>query len=173
MAQAYAGARIEVHPHALHAHVPAIPRPDGPPVIGVLGSLAPHKGAGVVQRLSRALSPRDPGLVLLGEIDPAYRLHRPGRHHGRYTVEDLPALVKRYGITCWFIPSVWPETFSFTTHEALASGLPVMVFDLGAQGDAVRAAMDRGAPGALLPLSATQDMGAILEAANRLSGAGA
>ncbi|MFC0160192.1 glycosyltransferase, partial [Mameliella alba] len=52
MAQAYAGARIEVHPHALHADVPAIPRPDGPPVIGVLGSLAPHKGAGVVQRLS-------------------------------------------------------------------------------------------------------------------------
>ncbi|MBV6635067.1 MAG: glycosyltransferase [Mameliella sp.] len=173
MAQAYAGARIEVHPHALHAHVPAIPRPKGPPVIGVLGSLAPHKGAGVVQRLSRALSPRDPGLVLLGEIDPAYRLHRPARHHGRYAVEDLPALVKRYGITCWFIPSVWPETFSFTTHEALASGLPVMVFDLGAQGDAVRAAMARGAPGALLPLATVEDTDAILDAANRLSGAGA
>ncbi|MBY6122606.1 glycosyltransferase [Mameliella alba] len=173
MAQAYAGARIEVHPHALHADVPAIPRPDGPPVIGVLGSLAPHKGAGVVQRLSRALTPRDPGLVLLGEIDPAYRLHRPARHHGRYAVEDLPALVDRYGITCWFIPSVWPETFSFTTHEALASGLPVMVFDLGAQGDAVRAAMARGAPGALLPLAAVEDTDAILDAATRLSGAGA
>ncbi|ODM45551.1 hypothetical protein A9320_27690 [Ruegeria sp. PBVC088] len=173
MAQAYAGARIEVHPHALHADVPAIPRPDGPPVIGVLGSLAPHKGAGVVQRLSRVLTPRDPGLVLLGEIDPAYRLHRPARHHGRYAVEDLPALVDRYGITCWFIPSVWPETFSFTTHEALASGLPVMVFDLGAQGDAVRAAMARGAPGALLPLAAVEDTDAILDAANRLSGAGA
>ncbi|WP_168246474.1 glycosyltransferase [Mameliella sp. LZ-28] len=173
MAQAYAGARIEVHPHALHADVPAIPRPDGPPVIGVLGSLAPHKGAGVVQRLSRVLTPRDPGLVLLGEIDPAYRLHRPARHHGRYAVEDLPALVDRYGITCWFIPSVWPETFSFTTHEALASGLPVMVFDLGAQGDAVRAAMARGAPGALLPLAAVEDTDAILDAATRLSGAGA
>ncbi|OWV39264.1 glycosyltransferase [Mameliella alba] len=173
IAQAYAGARIEVHPHALHADVPAIPRPDGPPVIGVLGSLAPHKGAGVVQRLSRALTPRDPGLVLLGEIDPAYRLHRPARHHGRYAVEDLPALVDRYGITCWFIPSVWPETFSFTTHEALASGLPVMVFDLGAQGDAVRAAMARGAPGALLPLAAVEDTDAILDAATRLSGAGA
>ncbi|WP_305972399.1 MULTISPECIES: glycosyltransferase [unclassified Mameliella] len=173
MAQAYAGARIEVHPHALPAHVPAIARPEGPPVIGVLGSLAPHKGAGVVQRLSRALTPGDPGLVLLGEIDPAYRLHRPARHHGRYAVADLPALVERYGITCWFIPSVWPETFSFTTHEALASGLPVMVFDLGAQGDAVRAAMARGAPGALLPLSAVQDTAAVLDAAKRLSGAGA
>lgn len=168
--QAYAGAQVEVRPHLLHAEVPEIPRPEGPPVIGLLGSLAPHKGAAVAQRLSRALKPGDPGLVLLGEIDPAYRLYRPAVMHGRYAVQDLPALVKRYGITCWFIPSVWPETFSFTTHEALASRLPVMVYDLGAQGDAVRAAMARGAPGALLPLSATEDMGQVLETARRLSG---
>lgn len=165
--QAYAGARVEVLPHALHAAVPPVPRPSGPPVIGILGSLAPHKGAGLAQRLSRALGPGDPGLVLLGEIDPAYRLHRPAKMHGRYAVGDLPDLVQRYGITCWFIPSVWPETFSFTTHEALATGLPVMVFDLGAQGDAVRAAGD----GAVLPLSAVEDIGEILKTAKRLSGA--
>lgn len=29
---------------------------------------------------------------------------------------------------------------SFTTHEMLATGLPVMAFDLGAQGEAVRKA---------------------------------
>ena len=165
--QAYAGARVEVLPHALHAEVPRIPRPEGPPVIGILGSLAPHKGAGVAQRLSRALTPGDPGLVLLGEIDPAYRLYRPARHHGRYAVSELPDLVARYGITCWFIPSVWPETFSFTTHEALATGLPVMAFDLGAQGDAVRAA----GGGAVLPLTAAEDMRVILDTARRLSGA--
>lgn len=165
--QAYAGAPVEVSPHALHAEVPRIPRPEGPPVIGILGSLAPHKGAGVAQRLSRALKPGDPGLVLLGEIDPAYRLYRPARMHGRYAVEDLPDLVARYGITCWFIPSVWPETFSFTTHEALATGLPVMVFDLGAQADAVRAAGDDGG---VLPLSAAEDMSMILETAKRLGG---
>ena len=173
--QAYAGAPVVVQPHALHAEVPRIPRPEGGPVIGILGSLAPHKGAGVAQALSRALKPGDPGLVLLGEIDPAYRLYRPAKRHGRYAVADLPALVKRYGITCWFIPSVWPETFSFTTHEALASGLPVMTFDLGAQGDALRAAMAGGAPGALLPLSASQgtrqDVNVILEMAKRLNGA--
>lgn len=169
--QAYAGARIEVHPHALHANVPPLPRPEGPPVIGILGSLAPHKGAGVVQALSRALKPGDPGLVLLGEIDPAYRLYRPARQHGRYAVPDLPDLVKRYGITCWFIPSVWPETFSFTTHEALATGLPVMVFDLGAQGDAVRGSASGGGSGAVLPLKAAGDMEMILATAKRLSGA--
>lgn len=38
------------------------------------------------------------------------------------------------------MPSIWPETFSFTTREMLATGLPVMAFDLGAQGEAVREA---------------------------------
>jgi len=58
--------------------------------------------------------------------------------HGNYQVADLPALAARYGITCWLIPSIWPETFSYTTHECLQTGLPVFAFDIGAQGDAVR-----------------------------------
>ena len=56
------------------------------------------------------------------------------------TGQDLPGLVARYGITDWLVPSVWPETFSYTTHEALATGLPVYAFDIGAQGDAVEKA---------------------------------
>ena len=44
----------------------------------------------------------------------------------------------KYGITDWLIPSIWPETFSYTTHEAIATGLPVWSFDLGAQADAIR-----------------------------------
>ena len=171
--QTYAGAPIVVAPHVLHAQVPRVSPPEGPPVIGILGNLAPHKGAGVVQRLSRHLrktgSRALPGLVLLGEIDPAFRLHRPARMHGPYAVADLPDLVARYGITCWLIPSVWPETFSFTTHEALATGLPVLVFDLGAQGDAVRAALTKGAPGSVLPLSAAEDPAQILTAAQTVS----
>lgn len=33
--------------------------------------------------------------------------------------------------------SIWPETYSYTTHEMLATGLPVVSFSLGAQGDTV------------------------------------
>ncbi len=61
-------------------------------------------------------------------------------------------LAARYGITHWLIPSIWPETISYTVHECLATGLPTMAFDLGAQGDAVRAAEN----GILLPLDAGQ-----------------
>ncbi|MEM8582435.1 MAG: glycosyl transferase, partial [Pseudomonadota bacterium] len=56
---------------------------------------------------------------------------------GTYQSGDISALAERYGVTRWLIPSIWPETFSFTTHEALATGLPVHAFHLGAQGGAV------------------------------------
>lgn len=164
-------AQIVIRPHALHADVPLIAAPQGKPVIGILGNLAPHKGAAVAEGLSRHLAQKrqggalgveqggrpevgpDVGLVLLGDMDPNHRLHVPARQHGRYAIDALPALVARYGITCWLIPSIWPETFSFTTHEALATGLPVIAFDLGAQGAAVRAAVAAGAPGAVMPLA--------------------
>jgi glycosyltransferase involved in cell wall biosynthesis len=47
-------------------------------------------------------------------------------------------LARHYRIGLWFIPSICPETFSFATHEALATGLPVLSFDLGAQGETLR-----------------------------------
>jgi len=153
--------RIVVRPHPLPPPLPPLPdgrvaRPDGPPVIGVLGNIGAHKGAGVVIALARALA-RNPvaGLVLIGDLDPAFRLPRPGRIHGRYTPDQIPALARRYRISHWLIPSIWPETFSFTTHEALATGLPVIAFDLGAQAEAVSAAIATGAPGAVIALPAS------------------
>ena len=59
--------------------------------------------------------------------------------HGAYDRTDISELAKLYQINRWLIPSIWPETFSFATHDCLATGLPVMCFDLGGQGDAVRA----------------------------------
>ncbi len=164
---AYPGIGTHCLPHDLPVSVPALPRPaPGPVVLGILGNLAPHKGAGVAEALSRSLGhARDRRLVLLGEMDPAHRLVPPAVQHGRYAVEDLPALVARYGISCWLIPSLWPETFSFTTHEALASGLPVLVFDLGGQAEAVRSAGWE-----VLPLAVAADPEAIWAAARRVSG---
>ncbi len=145
-----------VAPHSLLADVPRIlPVQNGRPVIGVLGNIGFHKGAAVVQQLARDLA-QDPsaGLVVLGQFDPAYKLARPATLHGNYQLHDLPGLVARYGISAWLIPSIWPETFSFTTHEAIATGLPVFCFDLGGQADALHAAIAaQGAKaGAVLPI---------------------
>lgn len=134
--------RIVIQPHRLPTPVPRIAPLPAParPVIGVLGNIGVQKGLHVVDALGTMLR-RDPvaGLVLVGDTDPAFPAPAGVTVHGGYSVEDLEKIVRRYGITHWLIPSIWPETFSFTVNEALATGLPVLAFDIGAQGDAVRA----------------------------------
>ena len=163
--------RIVVKPHALLAEVPHIlPQPARPGrperVLGVLGNIGYQKGAAVVADLGQRIE-ADPelkarlGLVLLGNVDPAYAPPASVPVHGDYRLPELPGLVARYGITDWLIPSIWPETFSYTTHETLATGLPVHAFAIGAQGDAVAAA--RG--GHAIPLAPGDDAaGNILKA---------
>ncbi|AGT08774.1 glycosyltransferase [Paracoccus aminophilus] len=149
-------AKLTVTPHRLLHDVPPItPRKtkDGVPVIGVLGNIGYQKGITVLRDLSQELvKNRRARLVVLGNTEPAYPLAASAHIHGDYRVQDIPALVARYGITRWLIPSIWPETFSYTTHEALATGLPVFGFDLGAQGDAIRAAAAVSGRGGVIPL---------------------
>ncbi|MDZ4313134.1 MAG: glycosyltransferase [Cypionkella sp.] len=156
MAEAYpeAADKLVLRPHRLPNPPPPLQIKPGPrPVIGVLGNIGQHKGAAVLAALARQLArSREGDLVLLGQLDPAYDLARPARVHGAYSPDQIAALVARYGISCWLIPSIWPETFSFTTHEALATGLPVICFDLGAQAEAVARAQANGAAGAVLAL---------------------
>ncbi len=146
--------RIRLRPHPMLAAVPPCPAPIGQrPVIGVLGNIGVQKGAAVLSALSRRLQPGVANLVLIGNLDPAFSLAPPARVHGSYLRGEIAALVARYGIDRWLIPSVWPETFSYTTREALATGLPVWCFDLGAQGEAVSAARHATGLGGTLPLA--------------------
>ncbi|MGR3710339.1 MAG: glycosyltransferase [Alterinioella nitratireducens] len=135
-------AALRVAPHHLLADIPRLPDPaPGRSVIGVLGNIGYQKGAALLGDLGRRLQGvPDAALVLVGNIDPAYPVPASVPIHGDYRREEIASLVLRYGITCWLIPSIWPETFSYTTHECLATGLPVLAFDIGAQGEAVRQA---------------------------------
>jgi len=144
--------RVSLRPHALLHPVPPLPSPpSGRRVLAVLGNIGAQKGAAIVAALSRRLAPGgDPGLVVIGNVDPAFPMGPGVTVHGDYRHADIPALAERYGVTHWLVPSIWPETFSYTVHEALATGLPVLAFDLGAQGEAVRAAAN-GHPVALPP----------------------
>jgi GT2 family glycosyltransferase/glycosyltransferase involved in cell wall biosynthesis len=151
-----AAAKLRLLPHAPLAALPRLTPParGAAPVIGVLGNIGPQKGSEVLVALSRALARRGGArIVLLGTLEPGKELAPPSLVHGPYGRDQIAALAARHGIDRWLIPSIWPETFSFTTQEALATGLPVWCFDLGAQAEAVRAALARGARGGgLLPL---------------------
>ena len=139
--------KLRLAPHEMLVDLPQLASPmrSAPAVIGVLGNIGYHKGAAVLRDLSQMLDRSGVAkLVLLGQLDPIFTLAASATVHGGYQRADIPALVARYGITDWLIPSIWPETFSYTTHEALATGLPVWCFDLGAQGDAIRQSLHGG-----------------------------
>ncbi|PVA05222.1 glycosyl transferase [Thalassorhabdomicrobium marinisediminis] len=140
-----------VVPHTMSDLPARIPDPQGRgAVIGVLGNIGLPKGAPVLKDMGEQVEKG--GLVLIGNIDPAYN---PGPNvivHGEYTLAELETLARKYGISCWLIPSICPETFSYTTQECLATGLPVWCFDLGAQAEAVSRAVANGGRGGILPL---------------------
>ena len=156
--------KLRVQPHKMLVNIPRLaqkPR-EKAAVIGVLGNIGVQKGARVLQDLSHRLaSVKGAKLIVLGQVDPTYRLGPAAHIHGGYLRPEIPALVARYGITEWLIPSIWPETFSYTTHEAIATGLPVWGFDLGAQADAIRS---NGRGGVIAIPGGVPDLGALFDA---------
>jgi GT2 family glycosyltransferase len=141
--QAYpcAAQKLVIAPHDLPRDMPGRLSPGGQ-TIGILGGINQAKGAAVVLSLARHLKKTGSNrkIVILGDLDPNFRLPKPHIVTGRYDRADIERYAAKHDIGVWFIPSIWPETFSFTTREALSTGLPVLAFDLGAQGEAVREA---------------------------------
>ncbi|NND20927.1 MAG: glycosyltransferase [Silicimonas sp.] len=143
LSEAYpnATAKTRVFPHDLPDDLPG-PVAAGGSALGVLGAINQAKGADVIIDLARHL--RHQGspmrIVVVGDLDPNYRLSPPHRVTGRYERSEIDRLARKHDIGLWLIPSVWPETFSFATREALATGLPVLTFELGAQAEAATAA---------------------------------
>ena len=128
-----AEAKIHLRPHCL-SNMPKRLTPGGQS-LGVLGGINLAKGGKVLAGLAGSTPRR---IVVIGEMDGRYRMTRPHVIHGRYEKSQIHDLARQYDIGLWLIPSICPETFSFATYEALATGLPVVAFDLGAQADALR-----------------------------------
>jgi GT2 family glycosyltransferase len=107
--------------------------------IGILGGINEAKGAHIIKNLVQYIDDNKlkAKVVLIGDI--ALSIDSPSFYKtGRYTIEQLPELVKELKITEFLIPSIWPETFSYTTDEIMQLGYPLTVFDLGAPAERVR-----------------------------------
>lgn len=101
--------------------------------IGFLGILSYKKGLAVVQAMAEEIEKQglDIRLKLIGEADGEV----PGKvfeQTGRYSREQLPRLTLEQDIDIFFIPAIWPETFSYTTSEIMSMNMPIAVFDIGA-----------------------------------------
>ncbi len=134
---------IQVIPHTV---VPLPPvekehkKNDGKEItIGVLGAINYSKGSHFIKEFVKQIENEhfDINIVLIGETSDqinSNHLHITGR----YKREDLPEIVVKHKIDIFFIPSIWPETFSYTTQEIMMMHMPLMVFDLGAPAERVK-----------------------------------
>lgn len=104
--------------------------------IGILGAIeSVSKGKKIVQELEKIIATyNDIKLVVIGEYK---ALSNKTIVIGRYRRENLSDIVSENNINIILIPSIWPETFSYTTSEGMLMGLPVACFNLGAQAERV------------------------------------
>lgn len=134
--------KIIFKPHDIAGRYPKIYDPNNSvnmTIIGILGGINEAKGANIVKKLVSYIDENklNAKVVLIGEISvpiDSYSFEMTGR----YEKKDLPEIVKTLNITKFFIPSIWPETFSYTTDEIMQMGYPLIVFDLGAPSERVK-----------------------------------
>lgn len=123
--------------------VGAVPRAPGRMRVALLGGIGPEKGYDVLLDCLRCA--REEGLPLEFVVagftpdDATLREAGCGPITGEYEAGELPALLAGFDADVAFLPSVCPETWSFTLSEAWRAGLPTVVFDIGTPAERVRA----------------------------------
>lgn len=144
-----------------------VPRPRGDTLrFGYIGSLLRHKGVDFMIRAFRQLRTPNAELWLHGFELPnspfARMLHGLAdddpriRFAGPYTKSGLPGILNQLDVL--LIPSMWHETFSFVTREAVLAGLPVIASRMGG----IPEAIDDGVNGLLLSAGDIEAWGAAM-----------
>lgn len=129
-----AGAQASVHP----AFTPSPARR----VIAVVGAIGPHKGARLLEALSRRLEGSDMVIVVVGYLDSQAWPGWFDDHlfvHGPYDEPEAAELLRAYGAQVVLFPNVAPESFSYALSDAWSAGIPVIVPPDGALAERVRA----------------------------------
>lgn len=104
-------------------------------IIGIPGNINLAKGSNIVKEMIDYLESEKNNkieIIIIGNLADKYCRSKYLEITGNYRKENLGKIIESHRINVLFIPSVWPETFSFTTEEAIMTGLPVAAFNLGA-----------------------------------------
>lgn len=148
IAKYYPDVHIQVKEHELHSKVKytydmkfAL---DSELKIGFVGALGENKGSNLIYELHEEVVRRN--LPIKIKVIGVTNRHQEafvsadGKFEltGRYDPNQVSELLEKHRIAVVVIPALWPETYSYTTSEALASGYPVFTFDLGAPAERVK-----------------------------------
>ncbi len=108
--------------------------------VAFVGVMAAHKGGKILQSLIKHTKSKNIKYHLFGTSEFKELENNKSNYvyHGRYKREDLPNLLaeNKINLVCNF--SIWAETYSYTLTEEIASGVPVLSFDIGAVGDRIK-----------------------------------
>lgn len=141
----FSGLNIKVNPHSEDL-TPFNPKlgvdyVDGTTLrVGVIGAIGPHKGSKVLLDCAKyaLTNGLDIKFVVIGFTNIPELNELPNVEvTGVYEENEVFNLIDSKSLHLAFIPSVWPETYCYTLSIAIKSGLPVAVFDIGAQSERV------------------------------------
>ena len=108
----------------------------------VVGAIGPEKGYDILLACARDAAMRKLALefVVVGFTMDDQRLLDTGHAFvtGRYNEAEGEALVRAQAAHMAWLPSIWPETWSFALSLAWQAGLPVVAFDIGAPAERIR-----------------------------------
>ncbi len=102
----------------------------------VIGDLAEHKGSGIIHGILELIKINKLNICIniIGAYDGSLFVNTPYlKLHGRFEHDIIANILNNKDINCFIMPSICPETFSYVTQEMMATGLPIIAFNLGAQ----------------------------------------
>ena len=133
--------QVTVRPHVTRSSLrPVSLAPVGPIlVVGIIGHITVQKGSLILSEMARRC---DEGslpirFLVFGTIEGRQNYHSLSVL-GRYAPARLPDLLEKNAVNVCAFLSIIPETFSFVCSELISMRVPLIAFDLGAQGERLR-----------------------------------
>jgi hypothetical protein len=108
--------------------------------IGIIGHISEHKGSNIIVDIANIIKTSNLPITLtvIGTISSSKNIPNNIRIMGSYKRNSLPDIIEENNINICLLPSICPETFSYTTSEIIELGLPLCCYDLGAPAERVK-----------------------------------
>lgn len=106
--------------------------------VAFVGAIGIHKGRNILTAMIKSKKLKSTRIHLFGKLYNPIKQNKKYIDHGVYKREELKQLLKDNDIKLVCLFSTWPETYSYTLTECIASGIPVISFDFGAIAERIK-----------------------------------